>query len=58
MLGDGKSSEHIANDLQDRIVADDLARHRPQHYRVPISRSYRDDGLLEDGRSVQVDREG
>ena len=44
-LGDGKSSERIASDLHHRIVENDFARHRPEHYHVPIVRSYRDDGL-------------
>ena len=44
-LGDGESSERIASDLHRRIVENDFARHRPEHYHVPIARSYRDDGL-------------
>src|SRR5262249_690876 len=44
-LGDGKSSERIAADLHRRILDGDFARHRPEHYHVPISRSYREDGL-------------
>jgi UDP-N-acetylglucosamine 2-epimerase (non-hydrolysing) len=44
-LGDGKSSERIANDLHRRIVENDFARHHPEHYHVPIARSYRGDGL-------------
>jgi UDP-N-acetylglucosamine 2-epimerase len=44
-LGDGKSSERIANDLHRRTIENDFARHRPEHYHVPIARSYRDDGL-------------
>lgn len=46
-LGDGKSSERIATDLHRRIVANDFARHRPEHYSVPIGRSYREDDLPE-----------
>jgi len=45
VLGDGKSSERIAIDLHRRIVENDFGRHRPEHYHVPIARSYRDDGL-------------
>jgi len=45
-LGDGKSSMRIAADLHRRIVENDFARHRPEHYHVPIARSYRDDGLV------------
>ena len=44
-LGDGKSSERIANDLHRRIVENDFAGHRPEHCHVPIGRSYREDGL-------------
>jgi UDP-N-acetylglucosamine 2-epimerase (non-hydrolysing) len=44
-LGDGKSSERIAEDLHRRIRDNDFARHRPEHYHVPIERSYREDGL-------------
>jgi UDP-N-acetylglucosamine 2-epimerase (non-hydrolysing) len=44
-LGDGHSSERIADDLHRRILENDFARHRPEHYHVPIARSYRDDGL-------------
>ncbi len=48
-LGDGKSSERIAGDLHRRIMENDFARHRPEHYHLPIARSYRDDGISEDG---------
>jgi UDP-N-acetylglucosamine 2-epimerase (non-hydrolysing) len=44
-LGDGKSSERIAEDLRRRVLENDFARHKPEHYHVPIARSYRDDGL-------------
>ncbi len=44
-LGDGRSSERIARDLHRRLVENDFARHRPEHYHVPIARSYREDGL-------------
>jgi UDP-N-acetylglucosamine 2-epimerase (non-hydrolysing) len=44
-LGDGKSSERIASDLHRRIVENDFARHKPQHYHLPIERSFRGDGL-------------
>lgn len=44
-LGDGKSSERIAEDLHRRIRENDFGRHRPEHYHVPIERSYREDGL-------------
>ena len=44
-LGDGKSSERIANDLHQRVVDGNFARHRPEHYHVPTGRSYRGDGL-------------
>jgi UDP-N-acetylglucosamine 2-epimerase len=45
VLGDGKSSQRIAEDLHRRIVENDFARHRPEHYHVPIARSFREDGL-------------
>lgn len=44
-LGDGRSSERIADDLHRRVVENDFARHKPEHYHVPVARSYRDDGL-------------
>jgi UDP-N-acetylglucosamine 2-epimerase len=44
-LGDGKSSERIARDLHRRMVQNDFRRHRPEHYRVPVGRSYREDGI-------------
>jgi UDP-N-acetylglucosamine 2-epimerase len=44
-LGDGKSSQRIAEDLRRRVVEDDFARHKPEHYHLPIARSYREDGL-------------
>jgi UDP-N-acetylglucosamine 2-epimerase (non-hydrolysing) len=44
-LGDGKSSERIAQDLHRRIIENDFGRHRPEHYHVPTERSFRDDGL-------------
>jgi UDP-N-acetylglucosamine 2-epimerase (non-hydrolysing) len=45
-LGDGRSSERIAKDLHRRVVEGDFARHRPDHYHVPVQRSFRDDGLV------------
>jgi UDP-N-acetylglucosamine 2-epimerase (non-hydrolysing) len=44
-LGDGQSSQRIAEDLHRRLVERDFGRHRPEHYHVPIARSFRDDGL-------------
>ncbi len=44
-LGDGRSSERIAEDLHRRIVEDDFARHKPEQYHIPVERSFRDDGL-------------
>ena len=44
-LGDGQSSSRIADDLHRRVVEGDFARHRPEHYHVPIARSFQDDGL-------------
>jgi UDP-N-acetylglucosamine 2-epimerase (non-hydrolysing) len=44
-LGDGKSSERIAQDLRRRIVENDFQRHKPENYHIPVTRSYREDGL-------------
>ena len=44
-LGDGKSSERIASDLHKRILNHDFARHKPEHYHVPVDRCFREDGL-------------
>jgi len=44
-LGDGKSSERIACDLHRRIITNDFARHKPEHYHLPIDRSFRSDCL-------------
>jgi UDP-N-acetylglucosamine 2-epimerase (non-hydrolysing) len=44
-LGDGRSSERIAEDLHQRIVENDFFRHKPEQYHVPTGRSFRDDGL-------------
>ena len=44
-LGDGESSRRIAEDLHRRVREGDFGRHRPEHYHVPIDRSFRGDGL-------------
>ncbi len=44
-LGDGKSSERIAQDLLDRVESGTFRRHRPEDYHLKIARSYREDGL-------------
>jgi UDP-N-acetylglucosamine 2-epimerase len=44
-LGDGRSSEVIAEDLHRRMIEDDFRRHKPELYHIPIARSYRGDGL-------------
>jgi UDP-N-acetylglucosamine 2-epimerase (non-hydrolysing) len=44
-LGDGRSSERIAEDLHRRVVKNDFARHKPEHYHVPVARSFGNDGL-------------
>lgn len=44
-LGDGKSSERIAEDLHRRMRENNFARHKPEHYHVPIARSFREDGI-------------
>lgn len=45
-LGDGKASERIVNDLVARLRRNGGFRmHKPEDYHLPISRSYREDGL-------------
>lgn len=44
-LGDGNSSQRIAEDLRRRLVDNDFAGHKPETYHIPIARSYREDGL-------------
>ncbi len=44
-LGDGKSSERIARDLYRRVNENDFAHHKPEHYHLPIARSFRNDEL-------------
>lgn len=44
-LGDGKSSQRIADDLLNRLENDQFRRHKPEDYHLDIRRSYREDGL-------------
>ena len=44
-LGDGNASKRIVDDLLDRIRNDKFRMHKPEHYHLDISRSYREDGL-------------
>lgn len=44
-LGDGKSSQRIAEDLLTRLEHGWFPRHRPVDYHLDIRRSYREDGL-------------
>jgi UDP-N-acetylglucosamine 2-epimerase (non-hydrolysing) len=44
-MGDGRSSERIAEDLHRRVVENDFARHKPAQYHLPVARSFREDGL-------------
>lgn len=44
-LGDGKSSQRIVDDLHQRLLTGNFARHKREHYHVPTERSYREDGL-------------
>jgi len=44
-LGDGRSSERIAEDLYRRIREDGFKRHLVESYHLPVDRSYRGDGL-------------
>ena len=45
VLGDGKASERIANDILQRLSNDTFRRHHPEDYYVKTDRSYREDGL-------------
>jgi UDP-N-acetylglucosamine 2-epimerase (non-hydrolysing) len=44
-LGDGKASDRIVADLVQRLSTDGFRLHKPEHYHLPIARSYREDGL-------------
>ena len=44
-LGDGKASERIAEDLNRRLLEENLAKHKPEHYHISVARSFREDGL-------------
>jgi UDP-N-acetylglucosamine 2-epimerase len=44
-LGDGKASGRIVADLLERLDGDGFRGHLPEHYHLPIARSYREDGL-------------
>jgi UDP-N-acetylglucosamine 2-epimerase (non-hydrolysing) len=44
-LGDGRTSERIAEDLHRRLAEDGFAGHRPEQSHILVERSYRDDGL-------------
>jgi UDP-N-acetylglucosamine 2-epimerase len=44
-LGDGKSSERIANDLIRRAKEDDWHGHLPEFNHLPINRSFMEDGI-------------
>jgi UDP-N-acetylglucosamine 2-epimerase len=44
-LGDGKASERVVNDLLERLRSDRFLGHKPENYKVDISRSYMEDGL-------------
>jgi UDP-N-acetylglucosamine 2-epimerase (non-hydrolysing) len=46
-LGDGKASGRIVADLVQRLRTDGFRMHKPEHYHLPIARSYRGDGLDE-----------
>ena len=46
-LGDGKASGRIVADLVQRLRTDGFRLHKPEHYHLPIARSYREDGLCE-----------
>ena len=40
-----ESSERIARDLYRRVNENDFAHHKPEHYHLPIARSFRNDEL-------------
>lgn len=44
-LGDGKASERVVNDLLERLRSDGFLGHKPENYKVDISRSFMEDGL-------------
>jgi UDP-N-acetylglucosamine 2-epimerase len=44
-LGDGKSSQRVAEDLLSRLEEGRFGRHRPSDYHLDIRRSFRNDGL-------------
>jgi len=44
-LGDGKASERVVNDILDRMRTDGFRRHKPEDYKLDISRSFMEDGL-------------
>lgn len=45
LLGDGKTSMRIVNDLLTRLQDGSVNGHRPDHYHVPVARAYREDQL-------------
>src|SRR5205823_4784048 len=45
ILGDGHASRRIAEDLHERLMKNNFARHAPADYHVPVGRSFREDGL-------------
>jgi UDP-N-acetylglucosamine 2-epimerase len=52
-LGDGRASERIVADLTQRLRTDTFRLHKPEHYHLDITRSYREDGLVPVARPVQ-----
>lgn len=44
-LGDGKTSEKIANDLYRRALNNGFRNHKPSDYPFSVERSYREDGI-------------
>jgi len=45
-LGDGKASERIVDDLLDRLFNNTFERHKPENYHLDISRSFREEDIL------------
>lgn len=45
ILGDGKTSQRIAEDLIKRLMADKIRGYKKEQYSIPIRRSYREDDI-------------
>ena len=45
ILGDGKASQRIAEDLAKRVLEDRVKGHKREQYHIPTERSYREDEI-------------